>query len=383
MKTITWLLLAALLAFRFPANAAEWDPLKEGPYPVGVSTTTLVDNSRTDAFTKKPRTLVTEVWYPAADSARTMPASKFSDFAPGGVTPELAEVYRKVRGKDVSDIDKTYWMKSVRDAPVRAGRFPLIVFSHGNGGSRYQNTFWCDFVASHGYIIVSADHTGNAAITLLKDALVPYQSGGRAASAIDRPKDMSFLLDQMTKWNAGSEPAGARFKDRLDLRRPCAAGMSFGSMTAVRVAEMDPRFKSVIAMSGAYPQNADLKTPTLWMVGTEDRTIGPLGNALVRGHHEKHDGPSYLLELKNGGHYSFTDMFKMNPDHGDGVGKGKRREGGAEFQFTSMETTYRIINAYSVAFLAVYARADRNSLPFLQKNGWPDDLTWQARNSDK
>ena len=154
-------------------------------------------------------------------------------------------------------------------------------------------------------------------------------------------------------------------------------------MTAVRVAELDPRFKSVIAMSGAYPQNADLKTPTLWMVGTEDRTIGPLGNALVRGHHEKHEGPTYLLELKNGGHYSFTDMFKMNPDHGDGVGKGKRREGGAEFQFTSMETTYRIINAYSAAFLAVYAQGDRSALPFLQKNGWPDDLTWQARNSEK
>ena len=120
MKTITWLLLAALLSFRSPANAAEPDPLKEGPYPVGVSTAILVDNSRTDAFTKKPRTLVTEVWHPAADGARKMAASKFSDFVPGGVTPELADVYKKARGKDVSDIDKTYWMHSVRDAPVRS-----------------------------------------------------------------------------------------------------------------------------------------------------------------------------------------------------------------------------------------------------------------------
>jgi len=290
---------------------------------------------------------------------------------------------KKSRGTAISDVNKSYWMNSVRDAPVRSGRYPIIIFSHGNGGSRYQNTFWCDYVASHGYIIVSADHTGNAGVTILKDGNVPYQGSERISSAADRPKDMSYLLDQMTKWNAGAEGSDPRFKGRIDLERPCAAGMSFGSMTAVRVADTDSRFKSVIAMSGAYPQHTNLKVPTLWMIGTEDRTIGPIGNSVVRGHHEKHEGPSYLLELKNGGHYSFTDMFKMNPNHGDGVGKGVRREGGAEFEFTSMETTYKIINSYSVAFLSVYLKGDMSGKAFLHENHWPTDLIWLPRNSDK
>jgi dienelactone hydrolase len=363
------------------AVAAETDPLQEGPFPVGVTTHVFVDSSRTDHFTQKPRTLVTEIWYPAADAARTRPKSKFTDFMPGGMTPELEALFEKRLGLKSDALNARYTMGSHRDAPVRDGKYPVIVFSHGNGGNRYQNTFWCDFVASHGYVIVSADHTGNAAITILKDGNVPYQGGERANSAADRPKDMSFLLDQMGKWNAGAEGADPRFKGRFDLARPCAAGMSFGSMTAVRVAETDPRFKSVIAMSGAYPENKNLKVPTLWMIGTEDRTIGPIGNSIVRAHHQKHEGPSYLLELNNGGHYSFTDMFKMNPNHGDGIGSGTRREGSAKFEFTSMEKTYQIINSYSVAFLSVYVKGDSKSAAYLASNHWPEDLLWNARNT--
>jgi dienelactone hydrolase len=371
-------LATAILVLVAPAvRAAAPDPAKDGPFPVGVTTTVCVDSSRTDNLTKRPRTLVTEVWYPAADSARRMPVSKFSDFIPGGVTPAVDAYFLRSRGKSVEVMDRAYWMRSHRDAPARPGRYPVVIFSHGNGGSRYQNTFWCDYLASHGYVIVSADHTGNAAITFLKEGPVPMAGSERARSAIDRPTDMSFLLDQATTWNA---EANGRFKGKLDLSRPCAAGMSFGSMTAVRAADLDPRFKSVIAMSGAYPQHTNLEVPTLWMIGTEDRTIGAVGNAIVRGHHEKHRGPSCLLELKNGGHYSFTDMGKLNPSFGDGVGRGERRDGGAEFAFTSVETTYKLVNAYSAAFLLVYAKGDRSGLSYLRQNALPNDLLWSARN---
>ncbi|HLK60030.1 MAG TPA: hypothetical protein VKU00_25950 [Chthonomonadaceae bacterium] len=379
MRIVAMIVGIVLVLMARSVLADSMDPMKEGPFPVGVTTTTFVDDSRTDHFTQKPRTLITEIWYPAAESARTMPKSKFTDFIPGGVTPDVEEYYQKVFKKPTEEINKGYWMKSVRDAPVRSGKYPVIIFSHGNGGNRFQNTFWCDYVASHGYIIVSADHTGNAGMTFLKEGRVPMQGSERANSAVDRPKDMSFLLDQVTKWNAGAD---ARFKGKLDLSRPCAAGMSFGSMTAVRVADMDPRFKSVIAMSGAYPQHTNLKVPTLWMIGTEDRTIGAAGNAIVRSHHEKQEGPSYLLELRNGGHYSFTDMAKLNPNFGDGVGSGTRREGGEKFQFTPMETTYSIINAYSMAFLAVYVQGDRRNQTLLRKNNWPAELIWLARNTE-
>ncbi len=154
--------------------------------------------------------------------------------------------------------------------------------------------------------------------------------------------------------------------------------MSFGAMTAVNVAALDPRFKSMIAMSGASLSHTNLTVPSLWMLGQEDRTIGTAGNILIRAHHNQHTGPSFLLELKEGGHYSFTDMFKINKTFGDGVGPGKRRETQEPFEYTSMETTYEIVNAVSLAFLDVYAKGKRERLPFLLKNHWPTEVVWKV-----
>jgi len=379
--TATTLIILMAPALTRPAASSGkvLDPLEMGPYPAGVTTTVLVDPSRIDPATGEARTLVTEIWYPAVDEARNQPKNRFSNFIPGGITPQFETLIKMAYRKSSAELDADFWNHSVRDARVREGKFPLIVFSHGNGGTRNQNTFWCDYLASHGYIIVSADHTANARVTVIKGKPILYQASQRNQSAIDRPKDMSFLLDQMTLWNGGAD---SRFGGRIDLRVPVAAGMSFGSMTAIRVADADPRFKAVIAMSGAPENHQNLNVPSLYMLGTEDTTLGVKGNDFIRANFRMHAGPAFLLEMVNGGHYSFTDIFKIARDFGDGVGKGKRRATGEPFEFTSMETTYSIINSYSIAFLGAYVRGEREYLDFLRKNHWPRELIWEARGGD-
>jgi dienelactone hydrolase len=275
-----------------------------------------------------------------------------------------------------AEIDKLYWNEAHRDARIRKGRFPLVIFSHGNGGSRNQNTFWCDYLASHGYIIVSADHTGNAMWTVIDGKPVVFQGSQRQNSASDRPKDVILLLDQMIRWDKGADK---RFAGHIDTDHAAIAGMSFGSFTAHWAADQEPRFKAVIAMAGAPPSHTNLMVPSLRMLGTEDRTLGAGGNALIRDNHAKHTGPAFLLELKNGGHFSFTDMFKINKSFGDGVGSGKRRDTNEAFEFTSMEETYKIINSYSVAFLGYYLKGERNYLEFLSENHWPEILIWDPK----
>jgi predicted dienelactone hydrolase len=351
------------------------DPMLPGPFPVGVATTVFIDNTRIDNVTKKPRTLVTEIWYPATDAALRMPKNKYSDFTPGGITPEVDELIRKAYKMSAAEIDKIYWNEAHRNAAVRKGRFPLIIFSHGNGGSRNQNTFWCDYLASHGYIIVSPDHTGNARWTIIDGKPVVFQGSERSNSAKDRPLDLSFLLNQMIRWDKGADK---RFAEHIDTARTAVTGMSFGSYTAHWASDADARFKAVIAMSGAPPSHTNLTVPSLRMLGIEDRTIGAPGNAAIRDNHAKHTGPSYLLELKNGGHYSFTDMFKINKNFGDGVGPGRRRDTNEPFEFTSMETTYTIINSYSVAFLGYYLKGEKEYETFLSENHWRDVMKWDV-----
>jgi len=383
-RLITLTVLMLVVAFVTPhervqgsAKANLPDPMSAGPFPVGVTTTVFVDKSRTDNFTKQPRTLVTEIWYPATDEARRLPKNKYSDFMPGGITPEIDDLIRKSYKMSAAEIDKIYWNEAHRNAPVRKGRFPLVVFSHGNGGSRNQNTFWCDYLASHGYVIVSPDHTGNARFTIIDGKPVVFQGSERTNSAKDRPLDVSFLLDQMISWDKGADK---RFAGHIDTGRTAITGMSFGSFTAHWASDQDPRFKAVIAMSGAPPTHTNLTVPSLRMLGTEDRTIGAQGNKSIRDNHATHTGPSYLLELKDGGHYSFTDMFKINKSFGDGVGAGKRRDSNEPFEFTSMETTYMIVNSYSIAFLGYYLKGEKDYLPFLSENHWQDVMNWDVRN---
>jgi dienelactone hydrolase len=356
------LLLVATAAVR-----AQPDPAKPGPYPVGATTTVFVDHARTDKFTNEPRTLVTEIWYPATDDARALPKTRYSEFFPGGVTPEIDQILLKTHQKTAAEIDALFRTEAVRDARVRPGRYPLIVFSHGNGGTRYQNTFWCDHLASHGYLIVSADHTGNARQTVLDGKVIPYQRDQRANSNEDRVGDVRFLLDQMLRWNRGAD---SRFAARIDPEAVAAAGMSFGGLTTVRVVDADPRFKAAIPMAAVYWIYSNVTTPTLAMLGTRDHTIGPKGNEIIRAYWEKQQGPAFLLELPGGGHYSFTDMFQINPQFGDGVG----------VEFTSREDTYRIINAYSTAFCGVYLKGDNRYLAYLAKNHWPELLIWKLKN---
>jgi len=369
-------LLAPVPSYARAKSDRAFDPLSAGPFPVGVTTTVFVDTKRTDNFTKQPRTLVTEIWYPATDEARRMPKNTFSDFFPGGVTPEIDELIKKTYRMSAAEIDKIYWNEAHRNAAVRKGRFPLVVFSHGNGGSRNQNTFWCDYLASHGYIVVSADHTGNARWTIINGKPIQAQASERANSATDRPLDVSFLLDQMILWDKGADK---RFSGRIDTAHTAITGMSFGSFTAHWASDKDPRFKAVIAMSGAPASHTNLTVPSLRMLGTEDRTIGAPGNVAIRDNHAKHTGPSYLLELKNGGHYSFTDMFKINKHFGDGVGEGKHRDTNAPFEFTPMEATYKIINSYSVAFLGYYLKGEKEYATFLSENHWPDVMIWDVK----
>ena len=378
-RELSLALLCVLLLEPFVAVTAAplVDPSKPGPFPAGVTRTLLVDHKRTDALTGKPRTLVTEIWYPAEDQARKRPKTRFTDFIPIPVNDDIEAVFQKVYKRSADQLNERYDNHSVRDARVRDGRFPLIVFSHGNGGTRNQNTFWCDHLASHGYIIVSADHTGNCSFCIIDGQVIPHDGEQRKASAQDRPKDMSFLLDQMIRWDRGAD---SRFAGKIDTDHAAATGMSFGAYTTVNVIEQDSRFKAIIPMSGAWAAtHENTTTPALLMLGQEDRTIGPIGNTAIRKYHTENTGPSYLLEFINGGHYTFTDMFKINPQFGDGVGKGQRGGDGEAFDYTSMQRSYEIINAYSTAFCGLYLKGRAGYRDYLTGNHWPKDIKLDAK----
>jgi dienelactone hydrolase len=127
-------------------------------------------------------------------------------------------------------------------APAGAGPFPVILFSHGLGSSRFAYGYLLRSWASHGFAVLTPTHLGSDASILGGRGLMPFrrlrQSMADPANWEARPRDLSFLIDSLPNL-ALLAPALA---GRLDAARVGVGGHSFGGYTAGLVAGAKVRF---------------------------------------------------------------------------------------------------------------------------------------------
>jgi len=336
----------ALAACGDRQTAGPPDPRAVGPYPVGVTTVTFVDSTRN-------RPLRTEIWYPAAESARGLPPSPITDF-----DAELAPLQQESRVP----------LTAVRDAPISPDApFPLVAFSHGNGGVRFQNVFQTERLASHGFVVAAPDHTGN---TFLDPT-------GDPDSGHSRPRDISFLYDELS---AATAQPGV-FEGWIDTAKPFGVtGHSYGAYTSLAVASADARVAAALAMSARGPVSPGYHAATFLMLATEDKTIGQDLNEAIRAVYRSLPGPRWLGEVVDAGHFSFSIacLTGTGLGEGDGCGEGVRYSDGSRFAFTPPEAVWEIVDAYSVALFGRYLKGIGEYDATLAENVAPDILRLTA-----
>jgi dienelactone hydrolase len=178
---------------------------------------------------------------------------------------------------------RLYWPA----AGVRRGSVPLIVFSHGLGGSRFGYSYLGRHWSAHGVASLHVQHAasdreiwrGNL-IELVDRLDVATQE----EEAVARAEDLRFALDRM------SDPTVGAFHTLIDRRRIVAAGHSYGANTTLvvtgakvvregrTVEHRDDRFKAGIVISAPpFYGETDLgavlgavNVPTLHVTATED-----------------------------------------------------------------------------------------------------------------
>ncbi len=333
------------------------DPSAPGPFPVGVKTFTFTHQGHQGKWRK----IIVEVWYPATEEARDAPkeAIDLKEFAPDDVKPIFDNTV-------VTQIPTN----SVRDAQFRTsdGPYPLIIFSHGAFGIRFQNVFYTELLASHGYVVVSPDHADNTLYDLLRNG--GYDGSIVAKSALDRPYDIVHLLDKMFEKNSDSADFffGSFNEDLIGI-----TGHSFGGMVSFLSPMQDSRFKAAVPMTPATqalgPMGYDISKfpiPVMVMSGTKDNTLET--DVEMAKPFEILPSPKYYFELLTGGHYTYTDICSLElkrlaEDIAFGDAEDALNDGCGENN-VPVSVAHPLINQFAIGFFNHYLRSSTDSYKY-------------------
>jgi predicted dienelactone hydrolase len=250
------------------------------------------------------------------------------------IAPEFLDldVHDEVRRRDISI--RVY-------LPLEKHPAPVVLFSHGLGGSREGSAYLGKHWAARGYVAVFLQHPGSDT-SVWKDQPVTQRmtAMNEAASGQNfllRVKDVPAVLDQLEIWNTSD---GHRLAGRLNLEKVGMSGHSFGAVTTQAVSGQaflggrtlltDARIDAAVMMSPSRPgvgtpngAFGKVSIPWLLMTGTEDVSV--IGSADLESRLAVFPalppGSKYELVLYGAEHSAFSDRglpgdtSPRNPNH--------------------------------------------------------------------
>ena len=261
------------------------------------------------------------------------------------IKPPVAPPYDSARPLGDVDSATVEWKDETRDRAVPAKIYfskvtsgqplPVILFSHGLGGSRDGYEYLGQQWAANGYVVIHVQHVGSDSEVLHDNpgqkSVDVLRHAANKQNSIDRAKDVRFAIDQLASI-AEKVPA---LRDRLDLERVGVGGHSYGANTTMLVAGQkletarkdaddlsDPRVKAALAMSEPVNMPAEnldadyagVKIPVMMMTGTEDDS--PIGETKAADRRLPFDHlkcPAWLLILNGGDHLVFSGRRDPRP----------------------------------------------------------------------
>jgi predicted dienelactone hydrolase len=220
--------------------------------------------------------------------------------------------------------------------PEANGRLPVVVFSHGGGGSWDANYAQAQHLASHGFAVLCLEHAGSNTARLtagLRFAKNLKAMTRDAEEVLGRPLDVRFALDTAAAWDR-SHP---ELSGRLDTARAGALGHSFGAFTVLAACGArpaldwltpavgpgkglgpdlsDPRIAACVALSPQGPGEpfflessyAGLSRPVLGISGSLDRQQGAPPENRRRFFELSPPGGKVFIWLDGADHMTFSD----------------------------------------------------------------------------
>lgn len=151
-----------------------------------------------------------------------------------GDTPMAGAIWYPTDAKE-TDVPLALFRQSVATgAPVAGRGHPLVVISHGTGGSMVDHYDTARALAQAGFVVAAITHTGDT-----------RGDRSRSQRITERPGQLIRLIDFMTTGWAGH--------DAIDLKRIGAFGFSSGGFTVLGAIGGKPDMSTVAAHCAEHP----------------------------------------------------------------------------------------------------------------------------------
>jgi predicted dienelactone hydrolase len=343
-------------------------PAPAGPYPAGTVSLHLTDPARRDPWlpSHPVRELMVSITYPATDAggypaAPWLPAAAAAHFLAGLHVPP---------GRIQLPVTHSH-----QGAPVdqRAGRLPVVLFSPGAKADRSSDTALVEGLASHGYAVVTIDHTHDSGEVefpggrLAVSALPPDSDSVNTEATAVREADTRFVLDELTMLDTGHNPDTDQhplpwgLAGDLDLGHVGMFGFSIGGAATANAMHDDPRIAAGVDLDGTVwgPVAATGLDRPFMLVSSQDngRNVDPTWQQLWQ--HLR--GWRLDLRLTGAEHLTFSDAAVLYPQASAVLGLTSRQ---LDQLVGTIDGTRAVVaeSAYVQAFFDRWLRHSRSAL---------------------
>ncbi|AXT19445.1 alpha/beta hydrolase [Flavobacteriaceae bacterium AU392] len=243
---------------------------------------------------------------------------------------------------------------AILNSQALKGKFPVILYSASLRASSVENFGICEYLASHGYIVIASSARGTEH---------RFQEGGTLKDVETQARDLEFLIKEIKTFPSAN------------IEKIATLDYSLGGLAAVLTQMRNDNIKAMVSLDGKsrYDYNTLMKSPYAKIENVDvpylhmaqkiipeqvlkEDHIDPELNTKFQFYDSLTNSKAYRLRFHNLSHSQFGTLGLLLKS------KDKRQD---KSDLEIMES-YKLLSKYTLNFLNAYLKNDVKALQFIE-----------------